>query len=61
MKATLLSTLALTALLAPVQALHYYVDGPTQKCFFEELPKDTLVVGKTLCLLTHPHNTKSIE
>ncbi|TKA27170.1 hypothetical protein B0A50_04507 [Salinomyces thailandicus] len=27
------------------QALYFYIDGPTQKCFFEELPKDTLVVG----------------
>ncbi|KAK4981666.1 emp24p/erv25p-related protein [Elasticomyces elasticus] len=36
--------LTLTTLL-PVQALYFYLDGTTQKCFFEELPKDTLVVG----------------
>ncbi|KAK3682123.1 emp24/gp25L/p24 family/GOLD-domain-containing protein [Podospora appendiculata] len=27
------------------QALYFYIDGTTPKCFFEELPKDTLVVG----------------
>lgn len=45
MKASMFSTLALAALLSPVQALYFYMDGSTQKCFFEELPKDTLVVG----------------
>ncbi|KAK1075083.1 emp24p/erv25p-related protein [Friedmanniomyces endolithicus] len=39
------SFLSLAALLIPSQALYFYIDGPTQKCFFEELPKDTLVVG----------------
>jgi len=28
-----------------VQALHFWVDGATPRCFYEELPKDTLVVG----------------
>jgi hypothetical protein len=37
--------LSLSALLAPVQSLYFYIDGTTPKCFFEELPKDTLVVG----------------
>ncbi|KAI1085323.1 emp24/gp25L/p24 family/GOLD-domain-containing protein [Whalleya microplaca] len=27
------------------QALYFFMDGSTSKCFFEELPKDTLVVG----------------
>jgi hypothetical protein len=40
------SLLAGAALLASqAQALYFYIDGPSQKCFFEELPKDTLVVG----------------
>ncbi|KAI1389490.1 emp24/gp25L/p24 family/GOLD-domain-containing protein [Hypoxylon trugodes] len=26
-------------------ALYFYLDGTNSKCFFEELPKDTLVVG----------------
>ncbi|KAF2256393.1 hypothetical protein BU26DRAFT_526817 [Trematosphaeria pertusa] len=39
-------SLFLAAVLAvPSQALHFFIDGATQKCFFEELPKDTLVVG----------------
>ena len=33
------------ALAVPSQALHFFIDGAVQKCFFEELPKDTLVVG----------------
>ncbi|KAF7896068.1 hypothetical protein EAF00_006083 [Botryotinia globosa] len=36
---------ALSVLLAPVQSLYFYIDGSAPKCFFEELPKDTLVVG----------------
>lgn len=32
--------------LSCAEALYFYIDGPTQKCFFEELPKDTLVVGE---------------
>ena len=39
-------TLLLAAALAvPSQALHFFMDGAVQKCFYEELPKDTLVVG----------------
>jgi hypothetical protein len=40
-----LPLLSLSALLVPVQSLYFYIDGTTPKCFFEELPKDTLVVG----------------
>ena len=39
------SLLSLSALLLPVQSLYFYIDGTTPKCFYEELPKDTLVVG----------------
>lgn len=42
---SILSTLALTALLAPVQSLYFYIEGTNPRCFYEELPKDTLVVG----------------
>jgi hypothetical protein len=38
--AALLFTLAL-----PSNALYFYMNSGTPKCFFEELPKDTLVVG----------------
>lgn len=37
--------LPLLSLASAAQALYFYVDGATPKCFFEELPKDTLVVG----------------
>lgn len=42
---SLISLLSLSALLIPTQALYFYIEGTTPKCFFEELPKDTLVVG----------------
>lgn len=32
-------------LLSPVNSLYFYMDGTAQRCFYEELPKDTLVVG----------------
>lgn len=37
--------LPLLSLLSLASALHFYVDGSAPKCFFEDLPKDTLVVG----------------
>jgi hypothetical protein len=37
--------LPILSLGAVAQALHFYVDGTSPKCFYEELPKDTLVVG----------------
>lgn len=37
--------LPLLSLSAVAQALYFYIDGTTPKCFFEELPKGTLVVG----------------
>jgi hypothetical protein len=33
-----------------VQGFHFYLEGSEQKCFIEELPKDTLVVGLLHCL-----------
>lgn len=48
MHSMLFSVLAFAALLLPTQALYFYIDGPSQKCFFEELPKDTLVVGQSI-------------
>jgi len=37
---TILATLAVQS-----EALYFYLEGTTPKCFFEQLPKDTLVVG----------------
>ena len=42
---SIIPILSLSALLVPVQSLYFYIDGTSPKCFFEELPKDTLVVG----------------
>ncbi|KAL2809943.1 emp24/gp25L/p24 family/GOLD-domain-containing protein [Aspergillus granulosus] len=42
------STLAVYAILClslPANALYFYIDGRQTRCFYEELPKDTLVVG----------------
>jgi hypothetical protein len=43
--AWLLSLLAMFSMLCPTSALYFYLDGTTPKCFYEELPKDTMVVG----------------
>jgi hypothetical protein len=40
-----LACLLLTLFALPSYALHFYMHGGTPKCFVEELPKDTLVVG----------------
>jgi hypothetical protein len=42
------------ALVAPSYALHFFIDGAATKCFFEELPKDTLVQGTPLLSPTPP-------
>ena len=42
---SLLPLLSLSSLLTPAQSLYFFIDGGSPKCFFEELPKDTLVVG----------------
>lgn len=39
---TIVSSLALAS---TANALFFYLDGTNSKCFYEELPKDTLVVG----------------
>lgn len=43
-----LTYLLLAAFFLPSNALYFYIGGSQAKCFFEELPKDTLVVGETL-------------
>ena len=42
----LMAALATLSVILPTNALYFYMDGQSPKCFFEELPKDTLVVGK---------------
>ncbi|KAI5818369.1 emp24/gp25L/p24 family/GOLD-domain-containing protein [Pyronema omphalodes] len=38
--------LAASYAIQQVSGLYFYIDGTSPKCFFEELPKDTLVVGQ---------------
>ncbi|KPI37345.1 uncharacterized protein AB675_10223 [Cyphellophora attinorum] len=45
MRSLLAGLTALCTLTTSTQALYFYLDGTTPKCFYEELPKDTLVVG----------------
>ncbi|KAK4133994.1 hypothetical protein BT67DRAFT_422728 [Trichocladium antarcticum] len=40
------SFLPLLSLAAVARALYFYIDVTSPKCFFEELPKDTLVTGR---------------
>ena len=37
--------MAILSFVLPANALYFYMEGRETKCFFEELPKDTLVVG----------------
>ena len=46
MKSFLTGLTALAALSSSANALYFYLDGTAPKCFYEELPKDTLVVGQ---------------
>lgn len=43
--AAALALFSIFSLLAPTNALYFYIDGRQPKCFFEDLPKDTLVAG----------------
>lgn len=52
---SLLAASLAISLLSPVQALYFYLDGTAPKCFYEELPKDTLVVGMRLLQDQHFH------
>lgn len=42
---SILAVLAILCLSVPADALYFYMGEKQTKCFFEELPKDTLVVG----------------
>lgn len=43
--ASALTLLSFFSLLLPANALYFYMEGRHTKCFFEDLPKDTLVAG----------------
>lgn len=46
MRSFLTGLTALATLSSSANALYFYLDGTAPKCFYEELPKDTLVVGQ---------------
>ncbi|EME84764.1 uncharacterized protein MYCFIDRAFT_134062 [Pseudocercospora fijiensis CIRAD86] len=52
--------LSAALLFAQTQALYFYIDGSSQKCFFEDLPKHTLVVGHFKATL-YDHNTRTYQ
>ena len=43
--ASALTLLSFFSLIFPTNALYFYMEGRQTKCFFEDLPKDTLVAG----------------
>lgn len=43
--AATLALLSFLSLLLPTNALYFYAEGRQPKCFYEDLPKDTLVAG----------------
>lgn len=57
---SLLTLLAFAAWLVPVNALYFYMEGNGQKCFFEELPKDTLVVGEYMPCTSTPSGFRAL-
>lgn len=49
---TALASLAVFTLAVPAQALYFYLENTSPKCFYEELPRDTLVVGEFSLTIT---------
>lgn len=58
---SLFAVLAILTLSVPVNALYFYMDGRQTKCFFEELPKDTLVVGMSVWLAIMDNTKRLIQ
>ena len=55
MRSLLTGLAALSSFISSTQAIYFYLDGTSPKCFYEELPKDTLVVGLSRLLYRNPH------
>ncbi|KAF3491868.1 ERP6 [Arthroderma uncinatum] len=49
------SLITILTLSTPVHSLYFYIHGRQQKCFYEELPKDTLVVGNYQAEVYNPN------
>ncbi|GIC91183.1 emp24/gp25L/p24 family protein [Aspergillus udagawae] len=57
-----LAICAVLCLAVPANALYFYMDGRQTKCFFEDLPKDTLVVGNFKTeVINQQSNTYSVD
>ncbi|KAJ5502256.1 hypothetical protein N7463_005130 [Penicillium fimorum] len=54
--ASALTLLSLFSLLVPTNALYFYMEGRQTKCFFEDLPKDTLVAGRYETEIINPQS-----
>lgn len=54
-------TIAFLTILSIANALHFYVNTDETKCFFEELPKDTIAVGKFAVYEFDPNTNDYIE
>jgi hypothetical protein len=56
-----LVTLGLVAVTPLTNAFHFYLDGTTPKCFIEELPKETVVVGMSCINLISMIHSETIN
>lgn len=57
LKVSVIGLLSLFCLFLQVNGLHFYLKTGEARCFFEELPRDTLVVGK-IQALEYDENSK---
>lgn len=53
----------LIAYLAGTQALYFYLEGSEKKCFIEDLPKETMVIGNSppFFFFLHPNQVYSLH
>ncbi|CAK47942.1 protein ERP1 [Aspergillus awamori] len=59
---SVMAVCAILCLSVPANALYFYMDGRQTKCFFEELPKDTLVVGTySTAVINQQSNTYNVD
>ncbi|KAF8952843.1 emp24p/erv25p- protein [Entomortierella lignicola] len=55
-----LCLLVLLSILPSVFGLYFYLEGSEQKCFTEELPKETMVIGNEQVIYTRKRSIKRI-
>ncbi|PGH27517.1 hypothetical protein AJ80_00758 [Polytolypa hystricis UAMH7299] len=52
---TMFALLTILSFTAPANALYFYMKAREQKCFYEEMPKDTLVIGHYKAEILNPN------